>query len=175
MPFVRTAYKIQRRKRMNDLVRKTEVINELVALTAYKTKLEITKVIEADFSRMDKWLGGVEDCLNAIEAIQPVDAVPIVHAHWRMYSYDEAICSNCGYDRSTEFESTSEAKERWSELPKFCENCGAKMRAEQEKNCSDCHYATKLKSGAYRCRRKRYDIAAKSCFKPKEEEEGTEQ
>lgn len=62
---------------MNDLVRKTEVINELVALTSYKTKLEITEVIEADLSRMDKWLGGVEDCLNAIEAIQPVDAVPV--------------------------------------------------------------------------------------------------
>ena len=112
---------------------------------------------------------------SIVDASPTVDAVPIVHAHWRMYSYDEAICSNCGYDRSTEFESTSEAKERWSELPKFCENCGAKMRDEQEKNCSDCHYATKLKSGAYRCRRKRYDIAAKSCFKPKEGEEGTEQ
>lgn len=72
---------------MSDLVRKTEVINELIALTAYNTKLEITKVIEADLSRMDKWLGGVEDCLNAIESIQPVDAVPVVRcgecAKWK--------------------------------------------------------------------------------------------
>lgn len=68
---------------MNDLVRKTEVINELVALTSYKTKLEITEVIEADLSRMDKWLGGVEDCLNAIEAIQPVDAVPVSYIYKR--------------------------------------------------------------------------------------------
>lgn len=44
---------------------------------------------------------------------------------WHMYSYDEAICTCCGYDRSTPFESTSEAKEHWDELPKYCEACGA--------------------------------------------------
>ena len=76
---------------MNDLVRKTEVINELVALTSYKTKLEITEVIEADLSRMDKWLGGVEDCLNAIEAIQPVDAVPVVRCRECYYKDEKRI------------------------------------------------------------------------------------
>lgn len=52
---------------------------------------------------------------------------PIIYAEWSMYSYDEAICSHCGYDRMTPFECTSEAKEKWHTLPKFCENCGAKM------------------------------------------------
>lgn len=32
--------------------------------------------------------------------------------------------------------------------------------------CSKCRYATKLKSGAYRCRRKNYDIKQLKCFKP---------
>lgn len=44
---------------------------------------------------------------------------------WHRYSYDEAICTHCGYDRSTPFESTKEAKEHWDELPKYCEACGA--------------------------------------------------
>ena len=65
--------------------------------------------------------------MHAIENQPTVDAVQVVPAHWIMYSYDEAICSHCGYDRLTDFECTSEAKERWGELPKFCENCGAKM------------------------------------------------
>lgn len=73
--------------------------------------------------------------LDAVENAPTVDAAPVTRAHWRMYSYDEAICSHCGYDRLTEFECTSEAKERWGELPKFCENCGAKMdeRADGER------------------------------------------
>ena len=32
--------------------------------------------------------------------------------------------------------------------------------------CGKCRYATKLKSGAYRCRRKNYDIEQFKCFKP---------
>lgn len=35
--------------------------------------------------------------------------------------------------------------------------------------CSKCRYATRLKSGAYRCRRKNYDIAQFKCFKPLED------
>lgn len=58
------------------------------------------------------------------------DAEPSKHGHWIMYAYDEAICSECGYDRGTEFESTKEAKERWDELPMWCEGCGAKMDRE---------------------------------------------
>lgn len=34
--------------------------------------------------------------------------------------------------------------------------------------CRKCRYATKLKSGAYRCRRKNYDIDQFKCFKPLE-------
>ncbi len=48
---------------------------------------------------MDKWLGGVEDCLNAIEAIQPVDAVPVVRCgeckKWNRYK--DGIKGLCGH------------------------------------------------------------------------------
>jgi len=48
-------------------------------------------------------------------------------AHWGFIKYDEACCSKCGYVRTAPFDSTDEARESWSELPKFCENCGAEM------------------------------------------------
>lgn len=35
---------------------------------------------------------------------------PAVRGHWYMISYDEAGCSCYGYDRSTPFENTREAK-----------------------------------------------------------------
>ena len=47
--------------------------------------------------------------------------------HWGFLSYDEACCSKCGFVKYTGFYTTNEAIEKWSELPKFCENCGAKM------------------------------------------------
>ena len=65
-----------------------------------------------------------------INEIPAADVAPVVHARWSMLSYDEAVCTHCGYDRFTPFESTSEAKEHWSELPKFCEGCGAKMEVD---------------------------------------------
>lgn len=53
------------------------------------------------------------------------------HGRWEMLSYDEAVCSCCGYNRNTPFDSTREAKEHWSELPPYCEMCGAKMDGGQ--------------------------------------------
>lgn len=52
------------------------------------------------------------------------------HGRWRMYSYDEAVCTICNYTRYTAFESTEEAKAFWGNLPPYCENCGAKMDGE---------------------------------------------
>ena len=49
------------------------------------------------------------------------DAVPAKHGHWIMYAYDEAICSECNYDRGTPYETTKEAKEHWDELPMWCQ------------------------------------------------------
>lgn len=57
--------------------------------------------------------------------------------HWVMLSYDEAVCSCCGYDRNTPFDSTREAKERWSELPPYCEMCGAFLKEETNGKTDD--------------------------------------
>ena len=68
----------------------------------------------------------------ALEAIPAADVVLVRHGRWDMLSYDEAVCTCCGYDRNTLFESTKEAKERWDELPPFCEMCGARMDGSEE-------------------------------------------
>lgn len=77
----------------------------------------------------DKYDAAVE-LKGASLSIPAADVRPVARGHWYMISYDEAGCSCCGYDRSTPFESTREAKEKWDELPPFCEMCGADMRGE---------------------------------------------
>ena len=47
--------------------------------------------------------------------------------HWGFLSYDEACCSKCGFVKHTGFYTTNEAIEKWSKLPQYCEECGAKM------------------------------------------------
>lgn len=115
---------------MNEFVRKTEVINKLVALTSYKTKLEITEVIEADLSRMDKWLGGVEDCLNAIEAVQPVDAVPVAYCQFKKNASGvNRYCTKCGaYLEDREYE---------NHTIKFCYYCGSRVVLEKGERNDD--------------------------------------
>ena len=48
--------------------------------------------------------------------------------HWGFLKYDEAWCSKCSHVISLPFYTTKEAKEKWdTELPNYCEECGAKM------------------------------------------------
>lgn len=47
--------------------------------------------------------------------------------HWGFLKYDEACCSKCGHVISPPFYTTNEAREKWGELPKYCEECGTKM------------------------------------------------
>lgn len=48
-------------------------------------------------------------------------------AHWVFIEYETAICSGCGNDIGTPFETTKEACENWDSLYPFCPHCGAKM------------------------------------------------
>lgn len=50
--------------------------------------------------------------------------------HWYMAKYDAAMCSSCGCDMWTGFNTTQEATERWHELYerwRFCPKCGRPM------------------------------------------------
>lgn len=71
--------------------------------------------------------GIVHCCIDAVKEAAAADVVEVRHAHWSMLSYDEAVCTRCGYNRNTPFDSTREARERWGELPPYCEMCGAKI------------------------------------------------
>jgi hypothetical protein len=68
-----------------------------------------------------------EMIFKQLRDIPAADAVEVRHAYWAMLSYDEAVCTRCGYNLNTPFDSTREARERWGELPPYCEMCGAKM------------------------------------------------
>lgn len=67
----------------------------------------------------------------------PVKVEKEKHGRWEMLSYDEAVCSCCGYDRDTPFYSTREAKEHWSKLPPYCEMCGAILKEEANGKTDD--------------------------------------
>ena len=74
----------------------------------------------------------LNELYSKVTDIPAVNAVETISASWEMYSYDEAICTHCGYDHGTPFESTKEAREKWHELPDYCEACGAKMQHPQK-------------------------------------------
>lgn len=103
--------------------------NNVPAKTDYISREWLLDVVE----NIIKW-DTERDRNRAIHQVRELtpaaDVRPVVRGHWFMISYDEAGCSCCGYDRSTPFESTREAKEKWNELPPFCEMCGADMRKE---------------------------------------------
>ena len=63
----------------------------------------------------------------AIEALQEVDAEPVVHAHWEIIyessaGVTDAKCSNCGFE-SLAYENDIHTDERCN----YCPCCGAKM------------------------------------------------
>lgn len=47
--------------------------------------------------------------------------------YWSFLRYDCACCSVCGGLHTTPFDTTSEAKEKWNELYRYCPYCGAFM------------------------------------------------
>lgn len=52
--------------------------------------------------------------------VTPIEVAPVRNGHWRKYSSDEWICSECGYDKYCD---TLDG----GVLPPYCEECGAKM------------------------------------------------
>ena len=50
--------------------------------------------------------------------------------HWFILEYEYFTCSECGYYHPNGCDSTKEAKEKLTEgvYPKYCSECGAKMK-----------------------------------------------
>lgn len=97
-----------------------------------KRKIVVTLSCDSDESLdyLKKYIEGEISCCSTFFEVE--DVRPVVREQWYMLSYDEAVCTHCGYNRNTPFDCTREAKEKWDELPPFCEMCGADMRREKE-------------------------------------------
>lgn len=69
---------------------------------------------------------GIDACIDEIREIEPIDAKPVVHAHWIEFRANNGNvhckCSRCGKEVSYSY-----AKKRW----KYCIECGAKMDEEE--------------------------------------------
>ena len=67
--------------------------------------------------------------INTVKHQPTVDAVPVRHGKW-IYGNDfhwyTASCNKCGYQRKTDIKA-----EGWNQW-KYCPNCGADMRGEQD-------------------------------------------
>ena len=75
------------------------------------------------------------ECYHAVRALEELpaaDVAPVRHARWGRLAYDVAACTACGYDIVLPFHTWQEAIERWSELPNYCADCGAKMDEKED-------------------------------------------
>lgn len=89
-------------------------------------------VFKSASERMDlsvEYMSGWNDAIHHIKANAPtVDAEPVRHGKWididsQMYTW-KVRCDQCGHERS--MMSTQ------GRYPKYCEECGAKMDAQED-------------------------------------------
>ena len=81
--------------------------------------------LRAEFTPLDDYANGWNDCLNVISEIHAADVQPVVHGKWlpiiEANEYGDVYqcgtyCSECG--------------EKLQSEPNFCPNCGARMDGE---------------------------------------------
>lgn len=70
--------------------------------------------------------GAVSDCINFLKTAPTIDAVPVRHGHWvkneKRPGFFECSCCHC-HDRET--------YPFYTNVWKYCPNCGAKMDGER--------------------------------------------
>lgn len=112
---------------MADLISRAAAIDAIVSATAFPDA-EYIKNLCQNPANSEDWLGGVCDAINAVEDVNTVDAVPVVHARWTeketsentIDEWQSAKCTNCGKYHTTPYL-------YYFIDYKFCPNCGAKM------------------------------------------------
>ena len=79
--------------------------------------------LRAEFTPLDGYANGWNDCLNVISEIPAADVQPVKHGKWETEICDDGfgaynlfVCSLCG----------SESAKRFN----YCRECGAKMDGE---------------------------------------------
>ena len=122
-----------------ELISKAAAIDAIVGTTAFPDVEYIRKVCENPLERED-WLGGVLDAIDAVEDVNTVDAVPVVHGRWvRVHGYATPggdpvwACSKCGKGRHTYgIEHGSYGADIADGQWVACPNCGAQMDGEED-------------------------------------------
>lgn len=69
-------------------------------------------------------------------------------SRWAGVEYHYAVCSKCGGEVPTGFETTAEAVERWSSLYPFCPHCGTSMRSSEYGGPGARQYRSRKEGGA---------------------------
>ena len=103
----------------NDLISRAEAIDAIVGVTAFPNAHYIKSLCENPAINED-WLGGVCDAINAVEEVNAVDTISVVHARWKDNGNKTVSCSRCA---------TWFPKEREPYLL-YCGYCGARMDNE---------------------------------------------
>lgn len=75
----------------------------------------------------DGYNDGIDMAITVVSGLPTVDAVPVVHGHWKEDTggYGFWLCSHCGF--------VSEASAA-DLLYKYCPHCGARMDGEDDGN-----------------------------------------
>ena len=106
---------------VTDMISRAAAIDAIVSVTVFPDADYIKNLCENP-SNSEDWLGGVCEAINAVEEVNAVDAVPVVHGRWvhhRGGFNDHFECTACG--------EAIVLTCKW----RFCPNCGAKMDGER--------------------------------------------
>ena len=120
-----------------ELISKAAAIDAIVSTTIFENVEVIRKVVDGT-AQLD-WLCGVLEAIDAVEDVNTVDAVPVVHGRWvRVHGYATPggdpvwACSKCGKGRHTYgIEHGSYGADIADGQWVACPNCGAQMDGEQ--------------------------------------------
>jgi hypothetical protein len=79
-----------------------------------------------------QYLGGLEQ--KVAELLYDKGYRKQIEGHWFILEYEYFTCSECGYYHPNGCDTTKEAKEKLAEgiYPKYCADCGAKMKGGVE-------------------------------------------
>lgn len=86
---------------MDDLITRQAALNALIGITAYKTKRELMRRVNANTSDENGWLGAVAECMDEIEDLP---------------SAQPNTCDGCRWDGATGYGECHHCKRAFSDM-----------------------------------------------------------
>lgn len=113
------------KKDINKVNMPKQLVEDLMLMAEkwYKsTPATETVVFDAKTKKVERTVNYLKTLKDADRAMRSSNV-----AHWVGVKYDSACCSKCGAYISTDFDTTSQAKDGWGNLYPYCPHCGAQM------------------------------------------------